>query len=95
MGLAIKQYTDDMKSYSKIANYYRNIEKGIENFVQETEIISLKNDMGVDDDFIAKKIRIAEKKISQGDLEHACEDLKFVKYMGSTKADKLLAKYCK
>ena len=95
VGLAIKQYTDDMKSFSKIANYYRNIEKGIENFVQEAEIISLKNDMGVDDDFIAKKIRIAEKKITQGDLEHACEDLKFVKYMGSTKADKLLAKYCK
>jgi len=51
--------------------------------------------MGVDDDFIAKRIRIAEKKITQGDLQSACEDFKFVKYMGSTKADKLLAKYCK
>mgnify|MGYP003575057397 CR=1 FL=1 len=95
MGLAIKQYTDDMKSFSKIANFYRNIERGIENFLKESEITALKNDMGVDDDFIAKRIRIAEKKITQGDLQSACEDFKFVKYMGSTKADKLLAKYCK
>lgn len=95
MGLAIKQYNDDMASFSKIANFYRNIEKGTENFIEESKIISLKNDLGVDDDFIAKRIRIAEKKITQGDLQSACEDFKFVKYMGSTKADKLLAKYCK
>ncbi|WAC41469.1 TonB family protein [Pedobacter sp. SL55] len=95
VGLAIKQYNDDMASFSKIANYYRNIEKGIENFIEEEKIIALKNEMGVDDDYLTKKIAIAEKKISQGDLQSACEDFKFVKYMGSTKADKLLAKYCK
>jgi len=66
MGLAIKQYTDDMKSFSKIANFYRNIERGIENFLKESEITALKNDMGVDDDFIAKRIRIAEKKNYSG-----------------------------
>ncbi|RZL57730.1 MAG: TonB family protein [Pedobacter sp.] len=95
VGLAIKQYNDDMASYSKIANFYRNIAQGTENFVQEEKIIALKKEMGVDDDFLARKIKVAEKKISQGDLESACEDFKFVKYMGSTKADKLLAKYCK
>lgn len=94
MGMAIKQYTDDMQTFSKIANFYRNIEKGTQNFVKESEITSLKNEMGVDDDFLRKKMDIAEKKIAQGDLQSACEDLKFVKYMGSTKADKLLAKYC-
>ncbi len=95
IGLAIKQYNDDMVSLSKIANFYRNVEQGTENFIEEEKIIALKKDMGIDDDFIAKKISIAEKKISQGDLQSACEDFKFVKYMGSTKADKLLAKYCK
>lgn len=95
IGLAIKKYNDDMASFSKIANFYRNIAEGIENFIEEDKIVALKEEMGVDDDFIARKIRIAEKKISQGDLQNACEDFKFVKYMGSTKADKLLAKYCK
>ncbi|MNK13354.1 Gram-negative bacterial tonB protein [compost metagenome] len=95
VGLAIKQYHDEMASFSKIANFYRNITQGTENFIEEEKIIALKKEMGVDDDFLARKIKVAEKKISQGDLESACEDFKFVKYMGSTKADKLLAKYCK
>jgi len=95
VGLAIKKYNDDMASYNKIANFYRNIAEGIENFIEEDKIIALKEEMGVDDDFLSRKMNIAEKKISQGDLESACEDFKFVKYMGSTKADKLLAKYCK
>ena len=54
MGIAIKQYTDDMQTFSKIANFYRNIEKGTQNFVKESEITSLKNEMGVDDDFLRK-----------------------------------------
>lgn len=95
VGLAIKQYNDDMASINKIANFYRNIEQGIENFIEESKIIKLKEDLGIDDDYLTKKIRMAERKISQGDLQSACEDFKFVKYMGSTKADKLLAKYCK
>lgn len=95
VSLAIKQYSDDMASFSRIANFYRNIEQGTENFIAEDKIIALKEEMGVDDDFLSKKMKIAEKKISQGDLESACEDFKFVKYMGSTKADKLLARYCK
>jgi TonB family protein len=95
IGLAIKRYNDEMASFSKIANYYRNIEQGIKNFVEESEIVTLKNELEVDDNFIARKIAIGERKIRQGDLQSACEDFKFVKYMGSTKADKLLAKYCK
>lgn len=95
MGLAIKRYADEMSSISKVANYYRNIEQGIENFIEESKIIALKEELEIDDSYLARKIAIAEKKIRQGDLQSACEDLKFVKYMGSAKADKLLAKYCK
>jgi len=95
VGLAIKHYNDEMASISKIANFYRNIEQGIKNFIEEDKIIALKQELGIDDNYLTKKIAIGEKKISQGDLQSACEDFKFVKYMGSTKADKLLAKYCK
>jgi TonB family protein len=95
MGLAIKNYADEMASLSKIANFYRNVEQGIENFITEDKIVSLKADLGIDDDYLDRKIRIGERKIAQGDLQSACEDFKFVKYMGSTKADQLLAKYCK
>lgn len=95
MGLSIKRYNDEMANVNKIANFYRNVANGVENFLQESEVLQLKEDLGIDDDYLARKIRIAEKKIMQGDLQSACEDFKFVKYMGSTKADKLLAKYCK
>ncbi len=95
VGLAINRYKDEVQSLNKIANFYRNIEQGIENFIEEEKIIALKDELGVDDHFFNRKIAIAEKKINQGDLQSACEDFKFVKYMGSKKADKLLAKYCK
>lgn len=95
VGLAINRYKDELQSVNKIANFYRNIEQGIENFIEEEKIIALKNELEIDDHFIDRKIAIAEKKISQGDLQSACEDFKFVKYMGSKKADKLLARYCR
>lgn len=95
MGLAIKRYNDEQASINKITSFYQHIAQGIENFVKEDEIIALKKELGIDDDYLAKRIAIGEKKISQGDLQSACEDFKFVKYMGSAKADKLLAKYCK
>lgn len=95
MGLSIRNYTEQMGSLNKIANFYRNREQAIENFVGEDNIIALKSELGIDDDYLNRKIKIAERKISQGDLQSACEDFKFVKYMGSTKADQLLAKYCK
>jgi len=95
VGLAINRYKDELQSINKIANFYRNVEQGIENFIEEEKIIALKNELEIDDRFIDRKIAIAEKKINQGDLQSACEDFKFVKYMGSKKADKLLARYCK
>lgn len=95
VGLAINRYNEEVQSINKIASFYHNIEQGIENFIEEEKIIALKDEVGIDDDFINRKIAIAEKKINQGDLQSACEDFKFVKYMGSKKADKLLAKYCK
>lgn len=95
MGLAIKDYVDELASQNKIVNFYKNLEQGIANVVAEDEIVSLKAELGIDDNYLDRKIRIGERKIAQGDLQSACEDFKFVKYMGSTKADQLLAKYCK
>lgn len=94
VGLAIKQYNDNLVSLKKITDFYKNLAQGVANVVEEEKIVALKEEMGIDDDYLTRKIAIAERKISQGDLQSACEDLKFVKYMGATKADKLLAKYC-
>ncbi len=95
VGLALKRYRDEMITVEKITTYYKNKEAGIKNTMNEAKVMELKNELEIDDDYVAKKIAIAERKINQGDLQSACEDFKFVKYMGSAKADALIAKYCK
>ena len=95
VGLALNRYRDEMIAVEKIISYYKNKEAGIKNAMDESKIITLKTELEIDDDFLAKKIEIAERKIKQGDLQSACEDFKFVKYMGSAKSNSLIAKYCK
>ena len=95
VGLALNRYRDEMITLEKITTYYKNKEAGINNSMDDSKIIMLKTELEIDDNFLAKKIEIAERKIKQGDLQSACEDFKFVRYMGSAKADALIAKYCK
>ncbi len=95
VGLALKRYQDEMVTLEKIITYYKNKEAGIKNEMGEAKVIELKNELEIDDDYLAKRIALAERKIKQGDLRSACEDFNFVKYMGSAKADALIAKYCK
>lgn len=95
IGLSLNRYRTEMLSIDKITTYYKNKELGLHNLLDAAQIAALKNELEIDEDFFSRKITIAEKKIKQGDLQSACEDFKFVKYLGAAKADELIAKYCK
>jgi hypothetical protein len=76
-------------------NFYRNKEKGIYKSEDEAKIVRLKTEIGIDEDYLDDRIQTALKKYKQGDKQGACQDLNFVKYMGSDKANDWLFKYCK
>lgn len=95
IALAIKAYKDEEELTKVISNYYKNKEKGIAKPEDETKILRIKNELGIDDEYLQSRIDSGLKKYKQGDKQGACEDFNFVKYMGSTLADGWLSKYCK
>ncbi|TCC93976.1 TonB family protein [Pedobacter frigiditerrae] len=95
IALAIKSYKDQEEIKVAIMNFYRNKEKGVAKPEDEVKILKLKEEIGVDDEYLDDKIETALKKYKQGDTKGACEDFNFVKYMGSDKANDWLDKYCK
>ena len=95
IALAIKAYKDDEELTNVITNYYQNIERGTAKAEDEVKILSIKNQLGIDDEYLEERIDAGLKKIKQGDRQGACEEFNFVKYMGSDKANALLDKYCK
>ncbi|WP_069660822.1 energy transducer TonB [Arcticibacter eurypsychrophilus] len=78
-----------------VITYYEKKDKGNYTADDEQKIIQLKEELGYDDDYISRVIDQAKQKIKQGDQEGACKDLQFVRKIGSDKADKLIATYCK
>lgn len=95
VALAIKSYKDQEEIKYIIMNFYRNKEKGIFKPEDELRILKLKEEIGIDEDYLDNKIETALKKYKQGDKPGACEDFNFVKFMGSDKANEWLNKYCK
>jgi hypothetical protein len=95
MNRAIAVYKAQEGLTDAITNFYRNKASGKYNEAEETRVIALKKELGYDDAFLEKKIREGQQKLKQKDRQGACEDFLFVKYMGSTLADDLLAQYCK
>jgi TonB family protein len=95
MNKAIAAYKANEGLTDAITNYYRNKAQGKSNEAEEKKVSALKAELGYDDDFLNKKIEEGQKKLKQKDRQGACEDFLFVKHMGSTLADDLLAKYCK
>lgn len=91
---AIKAYKDQEELTNVVANFYRNKEKGAYKREDEGKILKIKNDLGIDEDYLQHRIEAGLKKYKQGDKQGACEDFNFVKYMGSTQAEKWLTKYC-
>ncbi len=92
---AIQNYKINDGLTNAVLNFYRNKEKGgLFAKEEENKITALKASLGYDEDYLQKRIADGKKKLKQKDKQGACEDFLFVKYMGSTLADELLAKYC-
>jgi TonB family protein len=92
---AIEAYKSNTDLTNSILNYYRNKELGKPGGITEAKAAELKADLGIDEDYLRKRIADGMKKLKQKDNQGACEDFKFVKYMGSELANDLLLKYCK
>jgi len=95
MNKAIAVYKANQGLTDAITNFYRNKAQGKYNESEEQKVTALKAELGYDDDYLNKKIEEGKKKLKQKDRQGACEDFLFVKYMGSSMADELLAKYCR
>ncbi len=94
IAMAIKAYKAEDELTNVVLNFYRNKEKGIHNAEDESKILALKAELEINDEYLENKLNAGLKKIKQGDKQGACIDFNFVKYMGSDKANALLAKYC-
>jgi TonB family protein len=92
---AIALYQSRLALENAVINFYKNKEVGQFNAQNEAEIIVLKSELGFDDKFIALKLKEAKQRIKQDDKEGACESLYFIKHIGSTAADLLIAENCK
>jgi len=95
IGAAIETYKANQALIAAVTNYYSNKYQGKADTTKEAEIIALKEQLGFDDDYTDRIIKQANRKLKEGDKEGACEDWLFVRNIGSTKADALLAKYCR
>ena len=95
IAFAIKVYKNEEELTKVVTNYYQNKEKGTAKLEDEARILLIKNQLGIDDEYLGERIDAGLKKIKQGDKQGACEDFNFVKYMGSDKANDWLTKYCK
>jgi TonB family protein len=91
---AITAYKARQSLIGAVLNFYDKRSTG--NFTREDElhIEGLKAQLGFDDKFYAQVVRAAQQKLKQGDRQGACEDLNFVKKLGSTRADDLLKANC-
>lgn len=94
MGTAIEAYKAREALVAAVTNYYSNKYQGKADTTKEDQIIALKEQLGFDDDFAGRIVKQANRKLKEGDKDGACEDWLFVRNIGSTKADSMLAKYC-
>lgn len=92
---AIAEYRNRQALEDAVTNYYQNKYLGTADTTKENKIIALKKQLGFDDELIADLLEQAHQKLKQGDREGACTDWKFIHNIGSDKADKFIAQYCK
>lgn len=91
---AIEAYKAQESLSDAVVTYYENKDKGGYDAAAEQKIMQLKEQLGYNEEYIGRVIEQARKKIKQGDREGACHDLRFVKKIGSARADKLIAENC-
>lgn len=90
---AIASYEAEEGLTNAVINFYKN--KSQATAEQEVQILAIKSQLGIDDEYFDEVIKTALKKIKQGDKQGACEDFNLVKNLGSDKAKDYLLKYCK
>ncbi len=95
MRLAIANYKTRSDMQNVVTTFYKNKALGKADVNDEARILQFKNQLGIDDEYLADVIDDAKKKLKQGDKEGACEDFNFVKNMGSNLADELIKVNCK
>lgn len=91
---AIDAYRSRQALVNAVINYYSNKYLGKADTTKEKLIISLKTQLGFDDDYIADILEQANAKFKQGDRDGACEDWLFIRNIGSNRADGMLSKNC-
>ncbi len=92
---AVAYYTIRDGLENTVFNYYKNKAAGKADLDDEAKIISLKKELGFDEEFEDAKLNEAKKMIRQKDIEGACNTLQIIKNIGSNKADRLIAENCK
>jgi TonB family protein len=91
---AIQDYKDEKNLEEVVSNYYKNKERSDSNAADEPRILQIKRDLGIDEDYLESRLEAGLKKYKQGDKQGACKEFTFVKYMGFSKANEYLSKYC-
>jgi TonB family protein len=92
---AITAYRNRQELENAVTNYYENKYAGKADVSKESYIIALKKQLGFDDELIDDVLQQAADKLKQGDQDGACTDWKFIRNIGSDKADRFIAQYCK
>lgn len=95
IALATELYKTQQALQDVITSYYKNKLAGVANTKNESEILKLKAEFGYDAALVEEKITEAKNKLKQGDKQGACETLHFIKNIGFTDADALIAENCK
>lgn len=92
---AITAYKARQELENVVTNYYENKYLGKADPSKQSYIDALKQQLEFDDELIDDVLKQANDKLKQGDAAGACTDWKFIRNIGSTRADKFIAKYCK
>jgi TonB family protein len=94
MNQAITTYQKRQELENAVTNYYINKREGKADSLKEGNILAVKKELGINEDFYKDLIDQASQKLNQGDKEGACKDWQFIRDTGSTLADSYLSKYC-
>jgi TonB family protein len=92
---AITAYKSRQELENAVTNYYENKYAGKADTTKQGYIDALKKQLGFDDELIDDVLKQASAKLKQGDSEGACTDWKFIRNVGSDRADAFIARYCK
>lgn len=91
---AIAAYKANQGLTKAVVNFYDKKNSGSYSAADESRIIELKAQLGYDERFYDRLLKQGQRKMKQGDREGACEDFKFVRSLGSGKADKFIEDNC-